>query len=141
MALDPFGHPPLKHLTQLCHRLGLRFLAGTSLNLSGQPEIVEQPEAIDFCRRAGGISLFLTAATSPEVRARGSLSIISATASGLKLVRQGYLPLPVLEKLVGHPLDTTTSRPASYPQLLLEQELTNNLTPVELRQVILKLLA
>jgi tRNA A37 threonylcarbamoyladenosine synthetase subunit TsaC/SUA5/YrdC len=140
MALDPFGHPPLEHLTQLCHRLGLRFLAGTSLNLSGQPEIVEQPEAIDFCRRAGGISLFL-AATASSPKARGSLSIISATASGLKLVRQGYLPLPVLEKLVGHPLDTTTTRPASYPQLLLEQELTNNLTPVELRQVILKLLA
>jgi tRNA A37 threonylcarbamoyladenosine synthetase subunit TsaC/SUA5/YrdC len=92
---------------------GVKVPAATSMNLSGQPEIVEQYEGIAFCK-AQAIPLFL-ADYKDSGRVRGSFSIVSIDRTGVKLLREGQFPGYLVKHLFGCEVDTTNAAPAKYP--------------------------
>ena len=105
------------------------------MNYSGQPEITLQEEGIAFCRQAGGVPMFLTNPVSSRP-VHGSMPIISLLSGQPMLVREGYLPHPVLENLLGMPLDSREMRRSNHPLLEIETRWLE-LEPVALRRELL----
>ncbi len=95
---------------------GVRLIAPTSMNASGEPEIVEAEDAAQFCARHG-MSLFLP--DPDDARAvQGSYPIIEVNREGLRLVREGHFPSYLLSYLLGGiDLQTGGYRPAKFPVL------------------------
>jgi tRNA A37 threonylcarbamoyladenosine synthetase subunit TsaC/SUA5/YrdC len=140
MILDPAGFSTVQFLKEAVHNKGVKYFTGTSMNYSGQPELVKQADGIEFCREVGNIPLFMTDPTNSG-KIQGSLPIIKVGPTGPELLRQGFIPLAALEKLVGTSLDTSSLRLASYPLMELSSAEVVDLPTYALRQVILKKLA
>jgi hypothetical protein len=83
------------------------------MNLSGQPEIVEQYEGIAFCK-AQEIPLFL-ADYKDSSRVRGSFPIVSIDRGGVTLLREGQFPGYLVAYLFGAEVDMTNAARAKYP--------------------------
>ncbi len=139
MGLDPYGNSALELLSHVTRQLGVKFLTGSSLNASGQPEIVEQVEGIEYCHKVGGVPLFLIDPLNTG-KAKGSLPIIRIDQDGPKLIRDGFIPTPALEKLIGMPIDTSLAQLAIHPRLTLRPEVLER-PPYYLRRTILEILA
>jgi hypothetical protein len=136
--MDPSGYDPMRHFMQEVLDQGVRYLAGSSMNVSGQPELVKREDGIAFAR-AKGIPLFLADPLSP-IGITGSYPILLLDRSGVHLVREGPVPGRVFERILEHPIDFATTRPAKYPQLPLSRtflEGLDGLRPQEIRLAIL----
>jgi hypothetical protein len=133
--MDPSGHDPLRHFLQEVLDQGVRYLAGSSMNISGHPELVKREDGITFAR-AKGIPLFLADRLSP-IGITGSYPILLLDRSGVHLVREGPVPGWVFERLLEHPIDFASARPAKYPQLPLGRDFLDGLRPQEIRLAIL----
>jgi tRNA A37 threonylcarbamoyladenosine synthetase subunit TsaC/SUA5/YrdC len=132
MACDPSGQPSFDNLLDLLHTRGVRYLAGTSLNPSGQPEMVDKVAGIAFAR-ACGVRLFLDEPDN-NPRLQGSPTILSVEATGVRLIRDGYIPTAVFEWLLGMPIARAGARPTRYPQLRVSLD---GVPPREQRQTLL----
>jgi hypothetical protein len=95
---------------------GIRLIAPTSMNVSGEPEIVDVEVGAEFCARHG-IPLFLR--DPDDARAvQGSYPIMEVNRDGVRLVREGHFPSYLLSRLLGGvPVQTEGHRPAKYPVL------------------------
>ncbi len=112
----PFEHKAACLLLEAMRRQNIRLPAVTSMNISGQPELVEQEEGIEFCH-THEIPLFLADPTDQGI-IRGSFPIIQVDQTGITLIREGHFPgflfrylLDCAEIDVSHPI------PSKFPLL------------------------
>jgi tRNA A37 threonylcarbamoyladenosine synthetase subunit TsaC/SUA5/YrdC len=94
--------------------------AATSMNISGQPEIVDQQEGAAFCE-SRGIPLFL-ADPDNDGRVRGSFPIVSFDRTGVRLLREGQFPGYLVRHLLGCEVDSSNTSPAGYPVVRTHSE-------------------
>lgn len=132
---DPWGHDPVWDLINEFHQLGINYPAVTSMNISGQTEIVDQAEALDFCRRRG-IPIFLS---DPRDNGEivGTYPIINLNKEGATLIRHGNLPVEILSQIMEVDIKTKGAiahkhQPHQYPP-----DLIKGLSPKEARTKIL----
>lgn len=112
----PNGHPPAHHLVTAMKKAGIAFPAITSMNVSGQPEIVDQDLAVEFARKTK-IPLFLR--DEKATQAKGSYTTIAVEANGkLRVIRDGNVPAEALSELFGKiNMDWTGTKDPKYPQV------------------------
>ena len=128
MTADPGGYQPLQDLFGACRARGVRFLSGTSMNASGQPEIVDQPEGIAFSRQAG-LPMFLADRGHLGWPA-GSPTILEVRQDDVVLVRDGFIPLWAFEHLLGVPVTLASdTRAARHEQIALDRRTCAALAP------------
>jgi tRNA A37 threonylcarbamoyladenosine synthetase subunit TsaC/SUA5/YrdC len=116
---------------------GVRWVAATSMNESGRPEIVDLEAARDFSRRHHLAALF------PPVTAHaatGSLPILELRPDGIRLDREGIVALADLERAVGGPIPAADAIPAHFPSLEVDPEDLRDLSPPEVSAALLRLL-
>jgi len=99
---------------------GVAVPAATSMNISGQSEIVDQEEGIAFCN-AFGIPLFL-ADPNDKGRVRGSFPIISLDRAGITLQREGQFPGYLVQYLLGCEVDMSRAVRPKYPVVQTHSE-------------------
>ena len=93
----------------------------TSMNVSGQPELVDQEEGLRFSA-THGITLFLADPDAPGA-VKGSFPILAFDASGIKLAREGHFPGYLFDALLNRwHVDRTDSQPAQYPLVATHSE-------------------
>lgn len=121
-------------------RHGIELPVATSMNVSGQPELVEQEAGADFCRRHG-IPVFLRDPKS-NVNVQGSFPIVQVDRGGIRLVREGHFPGRIFERLLeGWEVDLTDYQRAKYPLMEMPARLqSGSLTGTDLRLALLQLL-
>jgi tRNA A37 threonylcarbamoyladenosine synthetase subunit TsaC/SUA5/YrdC len=114
-SLDPSGLPRVRSLMSHLWRHGVPLPAITSMNRSGEPEIVTQVEAQSF---ATTHQLGALMAPGPGAkRASGSLTILEVGPFGLRAARHGVIPIEVLHRLVVPRIDDTITQQADFPPL------------------------
>ncbi len=136
----PCGHTPGRQMLEEMWSIGLRLPGVTSMNVSGEPEIVEQEDAVAFCDRHD-VPIFLEDSLDTGM-VRGSFPIISIDAEGLHLVRSGHFP-PYLFKylLDGTEIDLSNARRPKYPIVNTHTEAAARRTPAaQIRREILAML-
>ncbi len=102
----------------------------TSMNTSGDPEIVDQAEAIAFCA-ARGVRFFL-GDPQAQSRVRGSFPILQVDPDGIHVVRQGHFSSELFQRLLdGAALDESHAIAAKYP-LLPTDSLASITSPYQL---------
>jgi hypothetical protein len=102
-------------------RQAIELPAATSMNESGEPELVEQEAGLEFCR-SHGVSILLGDPNSkPQVK--GSFPIVQVDRLGIKLLREGHFPSIIFKHLLrGWQIDLTSYQPAKYPLAQLPTE-------------------
>jgi hypothetical protein len=133
--MDPHGYDPVRRFMEALKEEGVRFPGGSSMNVSGQPEVVVREQGIAFAREKG-VPLFLADRLSP-IGITGSYPILLFGPEAVSLVREGPVPGWVLERLLEHPIDTTETKAAKYPQLAIAPALLAGLTPYQVRSAVM----
>jgi hypothetical protein len=133
--IDPVGH---RYFHQLVHDMfarGVLFPAGTSLNISGQPEMVDQDLGIEFSKRIG-IPLFLTDDDTCYAM-KGSHGILGIDHTGITLLRDGNLPVSLFTRLLETPINTANAQRPKFPQFTVRSDLIAGLEPCNIRRALL----
>jgi hypothetical protein len=108
------GTTPGAALTRSTLQAGVEWPGITSMNLSGQPEIVDPEQAYAFCR-AQPIPLVLVDPVDPQV-VRGSFPNIEVGPAGVRLIRAGHFPGHLFNFLLdGADVKLAHAAPAKYP--------------------------
>ncbi|MBU3957425.1 hypothetical protein KKI19_04100 [Patescibacteria group bacterium] len=128
---DPYGHRWTEQFLRSIEGLGVEFPAVTSMNISGEPEIVDQDEGEEFCREHG-IPLYLRDPRANSLL-KGSYTIITLSERGIELTRDGNIPGRVIEKIIRSPLVTEGVRRSRYPQLEFPDSMFEGLSPKGVR--------
>jgi tRNA A37 threonylcarbamoyladenosine synthetase subunit TsaC/SUA5/YrdC len=137
-VFDPQRMPGASDLIAALWAAGVDWVAGTSMNESGQPEIVDLEDAVDFGERHGLPLLFQPVAMH---EASGSLPIIELHPDeGLRLDRQGIIAHADLEHAVGEAIDASEAIPAHFPPLAVPPALLDGLGPADATAELLRLL-
>jgi len=112
--LDPFGHRSMSRFVEKLKKEGISYIGVTSLNdkTKGEAEITQSKRAIRFCREKG-VPLLLKDPQHTRVDVRGSFAIIDL--ENLTAIRDGHVPIKILEKILKVTLDKTDMKPANYP--------------------------
>lgn len=133
---DPFGHQPTEDLIKGAESLGVEFPAVTSMNISGQPEIVDQNMGEEFCRESG-IPVYLR---DPKIhdKIRGSYTIITLGERGIEVTRDGNIPYRVIQPIFNLPFSTDSMALPKYPQMEFPESLIEGLSAREIRTAILR---
>jgi hypothetical protein len=100
----------------------IEFPSATSMNVSGNPELVEQEAGVEFCE-SKGISIFLG---DPESRfeVKGSFPILQVDKAGIRLLREGHFPGILFRYLLQEwEIDLSDYKPAKYPLVQIPKEL------------------
>jgi hypothetical protein len=141
--LDTFGHL-VNNLVTALDSAGVQNPAVTTLNITKvQPEITGITTAAQFCslhRQRCDVPLILADPTPIRSGIQGSFPIIDITRRDdqkLSAVREGHVPLNVIEKILGIELDTSSVKPAAYPQIDFAPILKTGFTSAELRTLAL----
>ncbi len=135
---DPFGHDLTADLLELVKKLGVKYPAVTSMNKTGQPEIVDQAEGERFCKKEG-ISVFLKDPTA-HPRLLGSYTIINFGMEGIKLIRDGNIPVGVIERILELPINKKGAGKPKFRQMDFPGHLFSDQAPQAIRQAILNYL-
>ena len=117
-SLDPGGLPGVRSLMSHLWRRGISYPAITSMNRSGEPEIVTHAEAVEFATTHHLGALFAPPRRSVQ-RARGSFTILEIGPFGLRAARHGVLPVEVLQRLVVPRIDDALTQEADFPPLAI----------------------
>lgn len=137
---DAHGHTPTEKLINLIQDYRVKYPGITSMNISGEPEIVDQKTAEEFCIK-NNVSVYLKDSTT-HPKLQGSYTIISFDKKGVKLARHGNIPSWIIEKILGDSLiidkDTKNSNypPLEFPQKLFKKDFS----PEKIRNAVLKYL-
>jgi hypothetical protein len=102
-SLDPNGMPGVNEFMTTLWQTGVPFPAVTSMNLSGDGEIVEFAAAVRFAEAAGLPALMLG---PNQPRSTGSRSILELGPSGLLWARPGTFSLEALQRQITAPIIT-----------------------------------
>ena len=132
---DSFGHTPSEKFLSRVKTLGVRHPAVTSMNITGQPEIVDQEEGALFCRKFN-IPLFLR---DPKAHPKhfGSYTIFTFNSRGIILERDGNIPGKLFKKIFDLPINTKNAKFSKHPQLNFPYKIFNTLSAIQLRAAIL----
>ncbi len=134
---DPRGYTAVRLLFREAVKQGVRFLAGTSMNTSGHPEITYQEDGIAFARNHN-IPLFLTETRQKQI-AQGSYPIISIDQTGVKVIRHGFFPSELFRILLScEDIDTGNAIQSKYPQMQVREELAITTNPYQLRNLLIE---
>ncbi len=136
----PCGHKPGRQILEEMWSIGMRLPGVTSMNVSGEPEIVEQGDGMAFCEQHE-VPLFLEDQLDTG-RVRGSFPIISIDADGVHLVRSGHFPPYIFKYLLdGTEIDLSQVRQPKYPIVNTHSEETARRLPAaQIRREILEML-
>jgi tRNA A37 threonylcarbamoyladenosine synthetase subunit TsaC/SUA5/YrdC len=118
----PWGCRTSELWMEALKRQEIELPVATSMNLSGEPELVEQEAGFEFCR-IHGVSIFLG---DPESKreVKGSFPIIQVDKMGIRLVREGHFPSIIFRHLFqGWQIDLTGYQSAKHPVVQLPTEL------------------
>jgi len=100
----------------------IEFPFATSMNVSGNPELVEQEAGVAFCE-SQGISIFLG---DPQSRyeVKGSFPILQVDKAGIRLIREGHFPGILFRYLLQEwEIDLSDYKPAKYPLVQIPEAL------------------
>lgn len=136
----PCGYIPGRQVLEEMWSIGMRLPAVTSMNVSGQPEIVEQDEAVAFCERYS-IPAFLRDPLDTGA-VRGSFPIISIDRQGAHVVRAGHFQPSLFKYLLdGTEVDLSGMSPSKFPLLKTHTEAEARETPApQLRKELLRIM-
>jgi hypothetical protein len=127
---------PLCPLLDALAGCGIDYPAVSSLNLSDEPEIVDQEEAAAFCEKRG-IPFFLS---DPErrYRPRGSFPILGLDLKGASLLREGHFAAEIFEKLLGAPVDRSRAASSKFDLIEIPSAIGESpLPPARLRRALI----
>ncbi len=112
----PSGESPASRFVRDLQEPGVVFPGVTSMNRSGEPEIVEQSDGKAFSA-AHGIPLFVGSSSSHQA-VRGSFPILQVDMGGIHLIREGHFAARLFERLLdGARVDRSRATPAKFPLL------------------------
>lgn len=132
---DPHGHDSSESLISDAQKRGVKFPAVTSMNISGEPEIVDQDIAKEFCR-INSIPCYLRDPDAhPELV--GSYTIITFSKKGIELTRDGNIPGKIIEPIFKNKLISDNTKKSNYPQRDFPLHLVEKLNPSGIRTAIL----
>ena len=110
-SLDPYGNLLFSNLAHELNAVGIPFIAASSLNRSGESEICELSAAKTFCGEAGIPYLLRDPLfVAPDVK--GSFPIIDLEK--MTAVRDGHIPVQIVERIVGLEFDKNGMSPAQH---------------------------
>lgn len=132
---DAYGATPTEKFLNKVRNLGVKHPAVTSMNITGQLEIVDQKEGERFCKK-NGIQVFLK---DPKAHPKhvGSYTIFTFDRGGIRLERDGNIPGRLFEKILGISINAKHARKSNYSQLKFPKRLLKNLTGAKVREAIL----
>lgn len=136
----PEGCRSARHWMESIGEQGISLPVATSMNVSGEPEIVDQEEGRKFAR-ARGVPMFLADPDDPG-RARGSFPILQVDSAGIKLLREGHFTAKLFQLLLsGWHIDLSHYQTAKYPVAELPQASAElGKEPSQLRRTLLEFL-
>jgi hypothetical protein len=113
--------------------IGVRRPVASSMNVSGQPELVDQREGLQFCLDHG-IPLFLGDPQQTPA-ARGSFPILQVDHAGIKVLREGHFPATLFDVLLREwDVDRSHVQRGKYPLVSTHsEEAATSLHPHQLR--------
>jgi tRNA A37 threonylcarbamoyladenosine synthetase subunit TsaC/SUA5/YrdC len=114
-SVDPGGLPGIRSLMASLWRQGVRFPAITSMNRSGDREIIARDAAFEFSRAHQLAALVVP--KSLAQRAQGSFTILEINLAGVRAARHGVIPIAVLQRLMDPAIDDSITERADYPPL------------------------
>lgn len=132
---DSHGHAPTEVFLKKVRQLGVAHPAVTSMNVTGQREIVNQQKGAQFCQDHG-IPIFLKDPQAHPFHI-GSYTIFTLGRNGIKLERDGNIPGKLFSKIFGLPIDLKNAKKPNYPQLKFPGTIFKNLTGTKVREIIL----
>jgi hypothetical protein len=92
---------------------GINLPVASSMNVSGQPELVDQEEGVRFCLQHD-IPLFLGDTHQPA--AQGSFPILQVDATGVRVIREGHFPNELFDALLDRwDVERTNVQLGKYP--------------------------
>jgi hypothetical protein len=109
----PSADESVRMLVDAMREQGVAVLGATSMNVSGQPEIVNQAEGVAFCREHG-IPLFL-ADNKNGGKVLGSFPLVGIDRGGVTMLREGQFPGYLVAYLFGTEVDMANAARAKYP--------------------------
>lgn len=121
-AFIPAGNFTLEALCRAMDKAAIKWKAGTSLNPSGDPEIVDQNNAVTFVRENRALRIYIQGKESNPRRHWGSYPIIQAFRDRLTLVRSGFIPEKHLGEVLGSKLEIINSSKPNYAQTDFPEE-------------------
>ena len=74
-------------------------------------------------------------------KVQGSYTIVGIYQDGLELVRDGNIPVKLIERLLGTPIDTSHAKAPSHPQIVFPEDLFMQKHPADGRTAILTFLS
>jgi hypothetical protein len=136
----PNGNEAVTLLVRELKRAGVNFPGGTSMNVSGLPEIAAQEEALAFSGEHG-IALLLCE-LHPSQDAEGSFPILGVGPDGVNLLREGHFPGELFRDLLEYEVDLSQAKPAKYPisPTVQERFASHQLSPHALRSTLLEMM-
>ena len=136
----PNGNESVTLLVRELKKAGVYFPGGTSMNVSGRPEIADQTEALAFSRQHGIALLLCEPHPSPE--AEGSFPILGVGPEGVVLLREGHFPGELFRDLLDYEVDLTQAKPAKFPisTAVRERFASNQLPAHALRCALLEMI-
>lgn len=133
---DSFGHNPVENFLSLAKKMGVVHPAVTSMNITGQIEIVDQKKAIKFCQKFK-IPIFLK-----DQKARpdhiGSYTIFTFDQNGIKLERDGNIPAFLFKYIFGTSFERKGAKKIKHHQLKFPISQMKRLNSQAVRNAILK---
>lgn len=132
---DPHGHVLTEDLIEKVKKQGVKFPGVTSMNISGEPEIVLQDEAVLFCKNKK-ISLFLKDPYAhPETL--GSYTILTLSQKGIEVTRDGNIPVKIIQPILNQKLILDGAKLSKYPQREFPLKMIEGLNAKGIRMAIL----
>lgn len=137
----PNGHEAGTGLVRELKKVGVNLPGGTSMNISGRPEIADQDEAFEFSRERG--IAYLLRDPHPSHKVEGSFPILTVRPNVVAVLREGHYPSQIFQDLLdGEPVDFSQAKPAKYPisPTILQRFSNHGLSAHALRSELLRVI-
>ena len=139
--MDPPGHNPISNLIKLLNDEGFVTQVGvTSLNSDQETEISRSERAIELCREKGLTILLQDPSHVRLDEVQGSFAVWDIQLN--RMIRDGHVPVSIIEHIIGLSINTKGMKPAQYPQIEAElfELITQGYSLEYLRSEVLKIL-
>ncbi len=133
---DPTGHEAALDLVDKLLALEVCYPAITSMNISGQPEIVKQDQGIAFATSTG-IPMFLVDHQDKGL-VRGSYTILAVDSHGVTVVREGNIPSDMLGAILNKPLNHSHIVASKFPQPIIDHSSIDTRDPKAIRNSLIR---
>ncbi len=111
--LDPSGNLLYTNFSHEVNDMGVHLIAASSLNLQGEDEICDLHEAERFCEERG-VPYLLHDPLYARPEVKGSFPVIDLVDR--VALRDGHIPMPLVERMLGLELDKSNLGPSKHRQ-------------------------